>query len=58
MNEYPLRHVSIRVPWHDSGWAGAVCKAPHLNGEGAAAMELTGFDLPTITAAVAGIFGA
>lgn len=30
--DFPLRHLSIRVPWHDSGWAGTVCKAPHLNG--------------------------
>src|SRR5215813_522124 len=28
---YPLRHVSIRVPWHDSGWAGTVCKDPKFN---------------------------
>lgn len=28
---YPLRHVSIRVPWHDTGWEGRVCAAPHLN---------------------------
>ncbi|HET6145565.1 MAG TPA: AAA family ATPase [Candidatus Acidoferrales bacterium] len=28
----PLRHLSIRVPWHDAGWAGLVCLAPHLNG--------------------------
>jgi hypothetical protein len=32
MSNFPLRHVSIRVPWHDSGWAGTVCDAPHLNG--------------------------
>ncbi|XVJ60006.1 MAG: AAA family ATPase [Tepidisphaera sp.] len=32
MNKYPLRHISIRVPWHDAGWAGVVCSAPHLNG--------------------------
>jgi len=32
LNNFPLRHVSIRVPWHDSGWAGVVCRAPHLNG--------------------------
>lgn len=32
MAVYPLRHLSVRVPWHDSGWAGVVCKAPHLNG--------------------------
>jgi hypothetical protein len=30
--DYPLRHLSIRVPWHDSGWAGTVCNAPQLNG--------------------------
>lgn len=39
MNKYPLRHLSVRVPWHDSGWAGVVCKAPHLNG---ACVKLTG----------------
>ncbi|WP_439868025.1 AAA family ATPase [Pseudomonas syringae] len=31
-NNYPLRHLSVRVPWHDSGWAGTVCNAPQLNG--------------------------
>jgi hypothetical protein len=25
MTALPLRHVSIRVPWHDSGWGGTVC---------------------------------
>jgi hypothetical protein len=30
--EFPLRHVSIRVPWHDAGWSGVVCRAPQLNG--------------------------
>lgn len=28
----PLRHVSIRVPWHDTAWDGRVCAAPMLNG--------------------------
>ncbi|MDP6718639.1 MAG: RNA helicase, partial [Pirellulaceae bacterium] len=32
MTDYPLRHLSIRVPWHDSGWTGTVCNAPQLNG--------------------------
>ncbi len=32
MTAYPIRHLSIRVPWHDSGWAGTVCAAPQLNG--------------------------
>ena len=30
--DYPLRHISIRVPWHDTGWDGRVCAAPRLNG--------------------------
>lgn len=29
---YPLRHISVRVPWHDDEWRGTVCKAPKLNG--------------------------
>lgn len=28
----PLRHVSIRVPWHDTAWDGRVCANPGLNG--------------------------
>lgn len=27
----PLHHVTIRVPWHDSGWAGSVCAQPLNN---------------------------
>jgi hypothetical protein len=27
----PLRHVSIRVPWHDGGWDGTVCRDPKGN---------------------------
>lgn len=27
----PLRHISIRVPWHDNGWDGTVCNQPELN---------------------------
>lgn len=22
----PLHHLSIRVPWHDSGWTGKICR--------------------------------
>lgn len=29
---YPKMHISIRVPWHDSGWDGRVCSNPRLNG--------------------------
>ena len=28
---FPLRHISIRVPWHDSGWNGTVCQCPTRN---------------------------
>ncbi|MBN72085.1 MAG: RNA helicase [Gimesia sp.] len=28
---YPLQHLSIRVPWHDNGWNGTVCKSPKFN---------------------------
>jgi hypothetical protein len=28
---FPLRHISIRVPWHDSGWNGTVCACPKRN---------------------------
>ena len=27
----PVRHLSIRVPWHDAGWAGTVCSRPSTN---------------------------
>ncbi|MGB5147003.1 MAG: AAA family ATPase [Porticoccaceae bacterium] len=39
---YPLKHVSVRVPWHDSGWAGTVCKAPQLNGACAKLKRIAG----------------
>ena len=28
---FPLKHVSIRVPWHDSGWNGTICASPARN---------------------------
>jgi hypothetical protein len=37
--EFPLRHLSVRVPWHDAAWAGLVCKAPSQN---AACVKLKG----------------
>ena len=27
----PLRHLSVRVPWHDKGWDGSVCTHPADN---------------------------
>jgi ATP-dependent exoDNAse (exonuclease V) alpha subunit len=30
-NQYPLKHLSVRVPWHDNGWNGTVCKSPSGN---------------------------
>lgn len=29
---FPKKHVSIRVPWHDTSWDGHVCANPSLNG--------------------------
>ncbi len=31
MTKLPLRHISIRVPWHDAGWNGTVCGDPVNN---------------------------
>ena len=28
----PYRHLSVRVPWHDTGWAGSICTDPLANG--------------------------
>ena len=28
---YPVRHLSVRVPWHDNGWTGTVCVDPENN---------------------------
>lgn len=27
----PLSHLSIRIPWHDAGWDGTVCRKPREN---------------------------
>lgn len=29
--QLPAHHITIRVPWHDGGWAGAVCAQPQAN---------------------------
>lgn len=29
--QLPARHVTMRVPWHDKGWADHVCKTPSAN---------------------------
>ncbi len=31
MKHFPLQHLSIRVPWHDLGWNGTICKCPGRN---------------------------
>lgn len=31
MKSFPLRHISIRVPWHDAAWNGSVCRQPGRN---------------------------
>ncbi|RYZ81699.1 MAG: RNA helicase, partial [Proteobacteria bacterium] len=30
-NQFITHHLSIRVPWHDDGWNGTVCKDPVAN---------------------------
>lgn len=50
----PLRHLSIRVPWHDAGWAGVVCKAPQLNGACAKLKGIAGSKREVDEQAVAG----
>lgn len=32
VNNYPLRHLSVRVPWHYRWWAGTVCAVPQISG--------------------------
>lgn len=29
--QLPLHHITIRVPWHDSGWNGTICNNPCNN---------------------------
>ncbi len=29
--EYPIKHLSIRVPWHDNAWNGTICSKPSDN---------------------------
>lgn len=31
MTQLPFQHLSIRVPWHDTGWTGAICGDPLAN---------------------------
>lgn len=31
IQSFPSRHLSIRVPWHDAGWDGSVCRYPRRN---------------------------
>lgn len=54
MTQYPLRHLSVRVPWHDAGWAGVVCNAPQLNGACAKLKRIAGSKKDTSEASVAG----
>lgn len=29
--QLPVQHLSVRLPWHDTGWSGSVCNAPSKN---------------------------
>jgi hypothetical protein len=54
MNKFPLRHLSIRVPWQDAGWTGTVCGAPHLNGACAKLKAIAGAKNDDAERAIAG----
>lgn len=54
MTDYPLRHLSIRVPWHDAGWSGRVCDQPHLNGACAKLKGIAGVKRELVELQVAG----
>src|SRR4051812_20786207 len=54
MTQYPLRHLSVRVPWHDAGWVGIVCNAPQLNGACAKIKRIAGSKKDSSEMAVAG----
>lgn len=30
-SRYPLKHLSVRVPWHDNAWNGTICSNPKDN---------------------------
>ena len=30
-SKYPIKHLSVRVPWHDNGWDGTICRNPKAN---------------------------
>jgi len=30
-SNYPIKHLSVRVPWHDNGWDGTICRNPKAN---------------------------
>jgi hypothetical protein len=40
LTNLPLRHLSIRVPWHDNGWDGTVCSNPKGNASCLALREI------------------
>jgi len=29
---YSLKHLSVRIPWHDNAWNGSICSNPKANG--------------------------
>jgi hypothetical protein len=40
VSNLPLRHLSIRVPWHDNAWNGTVCSNPKGNASCLALAEI------------------
>ncbi len=54
MTDYPLRHLSIRVPWHDASWCGVVCNKPLMNGACAKLKRIAGAKNDQLEMSIAG----
>lgn len=52
--EVPVRHLSVRVPWHDAGWTGKVCLAPALNGACAKLSRIASMKVEEVETPIAG----
>lgn len=49
-----VEHISIRVPWHDTGWIGRVCAAPSNNGSCLALSRIRASRVDTLEDELAG----
>ena len=49
-----IKHLSVRVPWHDDQWRGTVCKKPRENGACVALPEIAAKKMDDAEECVAG----